>query len=333
MTLPTLRPEPPRDRHGRYLLDGRAWTRATTVVGTLKDLNGLIGWKRRMVLQGAALHPELLADVPELAADIEAAGDDWKAAKEAKAALDAVCDQAADVAGANRGSTNGTDAHTLSEWADAGRLDEVVHLATGSQLDDLRAYLTAMDGAGIIRPPEYIERIVINRTVESAGTLDRLVRLPDGRLLVADLKSQQTVDFGWLEICCQLAQYAHADHMIGPDGQLEPMPADLDQTVGLVMHAPVGAARCDLYLVDLITGWEAAQVAHRVRQLRAESKALGVPYRAAPVDNLGDPVLRLIADAQHPEALLGLWRDLNARGLWTDEHTAAASIRKALLTA
>jgi len=334
MPIPSLRPEPKRDHYGRYLIDGQAYTRATTVVGTLKDLNGLMNWKRRKVAEGLAVAPQLLRAIPDMAAEIEAAGDDWRSAKEAKARLDALCDQAADAAGANRGSKAGTEAHTLSEWADAGRLDEVKHLATEAELADLQAYLDAMDRNGIERPVEYIERIVINSTVESAGTFDRLVRLRDGRLVVADLKSQQSVDFGFLEIACQLAQYANADAMLSEAGDLVPLPDDLDLEVGLVMHAPVGSARCDLYLVDLVTGWEAAQVAHRVRQLRKASKALGRPFTSpppSPEDTRRH--LHLVRNAPHVESLKGLWRDLKGQGLWTDELTRAAAARRAELEA
>lgn len=340
--IPPMRPEPNRDHYGRYLIDGQAWTRATTVVGTLKDLNGLMEWKRRKVLAGVAANPQLLTqyrtELDEIADDKQ----NWRAAKEAKDALKNLCDLAADAAGANKGSKAGTEAHTLTEYADAGRLDEVKHLATESELRDLQAYLAACEKASLVRPPEFIERIVINSTVQSAGTLDRLVYLPDGRLVVADVKSQQSVDFGFLEMCTQLAQYANADGMLDPDtGDLEQMPEELDRSVGIVMHAPVGSGRCDIFLIDLEVGWEAARIAHRVRQLRKESKSYGrlyLPPAAAPaprpVTELSSTrLLRLIADAGHPQALVGLWEDPAAKAIWTEQHTQAAKARKAQLAA
>lgn len=333
--IPPMRPEPQRDRYGRYVLPDangrpRSWTRATTVVGTLKDLNGLIGWKRRKVAEGLALRPVLLKQVDAMVAAVEAASD-WRDARAAKAAFDELCDEAAHAAGADAGSEAGTQAHTLTEYADAGRLDEVRHLATESELADLTAYLNACYEASVIRPPEFIERIVVNSVTDSAGTFDRLVRLADGRLVVADVKSQQSVDFGWLEICCQLAQYANADGMVDPDtGDLVPLPADLDKTTGLVMHVPVGKATCDLYEIDLRVGWEAAQIAAEVRRLRSMSKSLGWPHTVR-TEPAGDRVLALIQSAAHPDALKALWRDLNPRGEWTDVHTRAAAARKAEL--
>lgn len=339
--IPGMRPEPQRDRYGRYVLQGpdgvtRSWTRATTVVGALKDLNGLIGWKRRKVAEGLAVNPGLLRAVPELAAQIEAA-ENWRAAKDAKATLDALCDEAASAAGADKGSEAGTQAHTLTEYADAGRLDEVCHLASEQELADLQAYLDCMDSAGILRPAEYIERIVVCSATDSAGTFDRLVYLPDGRLVVADVKSQKSVDFGFMEICCQLAQYANADGMIDDaTGELVPLPAELDKTTGLVMHVPVGEARCDLYEIDLTAGWDAAITAHKVRQLRALSKSLGRPYTPVPATASSDPALDqdlyLIRNATHPDALTALWRDLSARGCWSELHTETARARKAELS-
>lgn len=334
--IPSLRPEPQRDGYGRYLLPSpeggkAAYSRATTFVDTLKDKNGLIGWKQRMTAVGLARRPALVDVVLEIHEAIEDAGKDWKRAKPVKEEMAGVVEQLMHAAGANRGSLSGTEAHTLSEWDDAGRLAEVHHLATDAQTADLMAYRHAMDAAGIERPVRFIERIVINTVVGSAGTFDRLVRLPDGRLVVADLKSQQNLDFGFLEICCQLAQYAYAEWMVDGD-QLVPMPADLDRSVGIVMHAPVGAATCELYEVDLETGWQAAMVARDVRSLRKVSKTLGQRYRPQVVPYTGDErVMYLIRHAQTRESLVALWTE---RGnAWTDAMTKAAAYRAAELEA
>lgn len=337
--IPSMRPEPARDQYGRYRLPDlesgreRSWTRATTIAHTLDDEFHLTQWKRRMVLQGVATRPTLLDGVVELAAALAEAGDDWRAAKDIKRELDALCDSAATAAGADQGSKLGTLLHTITEYEDAGRFAEIGHLVPDELRLDLAAYVETMGAARILCPPEFIERIVVNSQVESAGTFDRLVRLPDGRLVVGDLKTQKSVDFGWLSIAIQLAEYAQADAMYDDEsGQLVPMPADLDTTVGVVMHLPVGKAACALYQIDLEAGWQAALAAHQVRQFRSASKALGRPYTPL-APGTGDRVLTLIAGAHHPEALAALWRDLNPQGLWTDAHTQAAAARKAQLLA
>jgi hypothetical protein len=332
--LPSLRPEPARNGYGHYLLPDpntgrtRAFTRATTLAHAISDEYQLTLWKRRMVAMGLALDSDALAQVAAIGEP---------ATRDDREALNELCDQAARAAGADKGSEAGTFFHTCTEWADVGRLDEIAHLIPAEIRADLDVYLNVMGKAGIRVRPESVERIVVNTTVEAAGTADRLpVELPDGRLVVADVKTQKTVDFGWLEIAIQLAEYVNADAMYDPTtAELVPMPEGLDKTVGLVMHCPVGKKQCNLYEVDLVAGWEAAQAAYHVRQLRQRSKAMGRPHvpRPAAVATAGadERLLYLIRHAGHPNALTALWRD--ARDEWTDTHTKAAAARKAELLA
>jgi len=336
--IPSMRPEPERDRYGRYVLPDPAtgrrqsWTRATTLKDALKDKEGLIGWKQRMAAVGLAKLPDLGEQVLQLHEQIEACGEDWRAAKEPKEALKGILAELHHAAGGDEGSERGTQAHTLTEYADAGRLDEVRHLATESELADLQAYLDCCDAAGIVRPPEWIERIVVNLEVGSAGTFDRLVYLPDGRLVCADVKSQQDFSFGFLDATAQMGQYVNADAMWDDETKSwVPLPAELDKKTGIIMHVPVGKATCELYEVDLEEGWESAQVAYQVREKRSRSKVMGWPYTPPKSAPQGDQFMQLIRSAGHPDALVALWRDLDGRGLWTPEHTKAAAARKAQL--
>lgn len=361
--IPSLRPEPERDRYDRYVLPDpagtgrRSWTRATTLASTLTDQYAIGKWRQRKVAEGLAVDRTMLDPVPALAAEIAAAGDDWKDAQQAKRELDAICAGAASLAGADDGADAGSDLHTLTEWYDVGRAYEVIGAATTEMTNDLVAYAEALRDASIVCPPEYVERIVINTEVDSAGTFDRLVRVPGvDRLVVADLKTQKSLAFGFLSMCLQLAEYAHAQFIVDPDtGELAPMP-EVETEWGLVMHLPVGSQTCTLYRIDLVTGWHAALVAHEVRRLRSLSKQLGAPYEphdggrrtehptpeltagSVPVEHPhpevtppGDRLMYLIRVAQHPAALIGLWESASARGEWTDAHTAAARARKAEL--
>lgn len=333
--IPSLRPEPPRDRYRRYLIPGpdgvtAAWSRATTVVKALKDETFLLDWRSRKTAVGAIAEPAIADRLCALDYLIEKHKNDWKRVKPLKEEAREHLETLLQAGGANDGRDRGTEAHSLSEWADVGRLDEVWHLATESQKDDLAAYLEAMALAGIERPVEYVEKVVLNLTVESAGTFDRLMRLRDGRLVVGDLKSQQNVDFGFLDIATQLAIYANADYIVGDDNELIPMPDELDKSVGIVMHAPVGMARCDLYEVDLEVGWEAAQTAYRVRAFRSQSKRMGRRYTAP--NHTEEQLLYLIEHAQTVESLEGLWAN-RLPGLWGGTHTEAARTRRAELTA
>jgi hypothetical protein len=339
--IPPLRPEPERNRWGQYVLPDangkkRGWARATTLAHAISDEYYLTLWKRRMVLQGLAVQPGLLENVAEMAAELE--HPDPEARKAAKDVLNGICDDAATAGGAGEGAKLGTLLHLITEYADFGRLAEIDHLIPDELRPDLDAYLATLDRLGIERPHAGIERIVVNSTVDSAGTLDRLVRVNGGPLTIGDLKTQKTIDFGFLEIAIQLAEYAYAESMWDEDrGVLVPMPA-VDQRTALVFHLPVGSATCTVYEVDLEAGWRAAQLAHEVRETRKQSKAMGRPWRppvAAQAAVGGDDhVLYLIRAAGHPDALVGIWRGHVQKGLpWTAQLNSAAALRKAQLTA
>jgi hypothetical protein len=329
--IPSLRPEPERDRWKRYRLPEpgtgqmRSWTRVTTLAGTLADEHNLTQWKRRMVLQGLATRPHLLDSVLDIVRELE--HHDPEARKQAKRVLDAICDDASDAAGAGDGARLGTRLHLITEWADAGRLDEILKLVEPELLDDLGAYLAALVRNGVDRPAEWIERIVVNSTVDAAGTLDRIVRVGGGLPMIGDLKTAKSLDFSAMEIAIQLATYANAEWMWDDaTGQLVPMP-EVDKETALVFHLPVGQADCTIYAVDLVAGWEAAQLAHKVRLTRKGGKAMKRPWHPP-----ASTVLRLIRTADHEEVLVGIWRDHVQKGRpWTSELNEAAAARKAQL--
>jgi hypothetical protein len=342
-TLRSMRPEPARDRSGKYLLphpvEGTtgAWERATTLAGMHEDHGSLEKWKLRKNLQGVATKPELLEAVLGLVAEVDTA-DGWRAAGPPKRALDRIAETACDIAGAYDGSTWGTLLHTITEWADAGRLDEVIEeiRSWGEQgeslLTDLDVYQKTMANNGLTCPPEYIERIMVNTKCNSAGTMDRLIRLPDGRLVVGDLKTQKDMDFGMLKIAGQLAEYAFADGLVTLDGtSIEPMPADLDPTMSIVMHLPVGKATCDLIVLgpqEMELGWSLAQHAAQTMWFRSIAKGVrGLPYDPSSVTTPAG-LLSEITYAESLEHLTAIWARVSSRRVWTDEHTAAAKSRK-----
>jgi hypothetical protein len=344
--VPTVRPEPERDESGLYLLPDprtgrkRAWTRATTVAHALSDEAKIEAWKRRKVAEGLAMvyegrasdeHDSMLADALELADAIRSCGDDYRAARTFKAGLDELVDQAADIAGANEGSAAGTDTHSLTEWWDTGRISEIE--VPIDMLADLAAYVDVMEAEEIGRPAEHVERIIVNVTCNCAGTYDRLLRLPDGRLVVGDLKTQKSVSFGWLEIAIQLAIYANADRVLDyATGELVDMPDDIDRETGIVIHLPVGSAEARLWEVDLTAGWEAALLAAKVLDTRKRTRGMGRPYARLNAPLTAEArLLALINGARSLAALTALWGDPDARAVWGDEHTAAARARRAAL--
>lgn len=275
-----VRPEPERDRWGRYLIPhpdtGKetAWTRATTFAKTVSDTFGLTKWELRMVALGLAKRPDLLAQVAGVLDP-----DD----RDAKKLLDGIAAQAKEAAGSTTRSNLGTALHTMTEHIDAGR-DFTVPEAHAADLDAYRAAV-----AGLHIDPAHIERIVTVPRYEVAGTLDRLVTLPDGRLVVADLKTGRSLA-GMAEYAIQLALYANAATMWDPTtGEHEPMP-EVDKEQALIIWLPAGEARCELHTVDIAAGWEMAQTCEVVRAWR-KRRDLSRPHDTTPADdpNVIDP--------------------------------------------
>jgi hypothetical protein len=309
--------EPQRDRYGRYLLPDpvtgrrRAYTRTTTLAKCLADTSALERWKQRMVATGLRRKPELLQQVEVYADD--------------RRALDDVCEQALQAAGAGDAAQAGTDLHSITEQVDLGTL--ALGDVPVDARPDVRAYVFALEKAGIEVIPDYVERLVVNTVVDVAGTFDRILRLKDGRLVIADLKTGKDLGYSWGDIAIQLSVYRNAAGMYDPetDGYVD-LP-DLDPNIGIVMHLPIGQGRCTLYEVDIDSGWQAAQIAQTVRTWRGR-KDLSAPV----LEYDGETVLLDAIDrADSVQALTELWSGSTDR--WTDRHTAAASARKTALLA
>lgn len=348
--LKTLRPDPKREhKTGRYLLpdpgtgDVVGWDRATTLAGLHEDHKALEKWQMRGVLEGVTYDPSLLAKVPDLVETIENATT-WRESKPAKDKLDQLAATAHDLAGGNDGNKWGTLLHTITEWADAGRLDEVLPEIKSwgeigeSLLMQVELYQKTMASNGLICPPEYIETICINTVCRSAGTMDRMILLPDGQLWIGDLKTQKSMGFGAvLKIAAQLAEYAFADALIRPDGSLAPMPPELVQTHALIMWLPVHGNECTLIELgpqEMEHGWALAQHAAQTLWFRQIADGVrGRPYDPSCVTTRAG-LLSEISHAESPAALTSIWRRYSPAqraALWTDAHTAAAQSRKAEL--
>lgn len=300
-----------RDRWGRPMIHPKpgakpvAYTRATTVAGTLDDQFGLTRWKQRMTALGIVARRDLLTALAATSTDD-------------KKALDALCEQAMEAAGASAAATTGTALHAFTERIDRGL--DLGHVPAEYEAD-LDAYQDTARRAGwIVRD---VEVFTVNHAFKIAGTADRVVEL-DGKRYIADVKTGSSVDFPH-SFAAQLAIYAHslpydieAGHSVGWD-----VPPETDK--GLIIWLPAGRGHCELKWIDLDAGWEAVRVARWVREWRAR-KDLTSPF-ALPEAN--DPVLAAIAAATSEADLSAVWAEHFGR--WTPEYTAAAAARKSSL--
>lgn len=262
MTITTTT-EIPRDRWMRPLItpvDGGTavpYTRVSTMAKALDDLNNLMAWKSRKVAEGLVRRPDLLTRIAGAIAN----GDpdtDWPT----KRALNDVCAEATEAAGATKGRSAGTGLHALTEAIDRGEEPLFVPDADQKRLD---AYRAAMAPYEVLD----IETFVVNDAVRAAGTFDRLVRCPDGRVMVADIKSGKSEAEYPLATTVQIATYANGCRYDPGTGARSPLHDDLDLSTGILIHLPPWGG-CEMVPLDIEKGWRAAQLAaeihHEVRK-------------------------------------------------------------------
>lgn len=129
-------------------------TRTTTFIDCIEDKAALSDWRSRMTLLGAAARPALLDAARQL--DPAAPAD--------KRRLNALAQQAQDIAGASVKRERGTHLHTLSERVDRG---EPLPLDTpDSDLSDMAAYLTKTS----VFEVKAVEKFVVVPELGTAGT-------------------------------------------------------------------------------------------------------------------------------------------------------------------
>jgi len=251
------------DHYGRYVLPHpetateQSWTRATTLAKAISDDWALKAWEGRMVASGLARRPDLIALAA--ATPIPVRGQDGYT--EGKRTLNEIVGRAKEAAKSSAGANIGSALHAATASLDRG---EEVTLPEPYQAD-LEIYRQTLWDQRI--DVLEIEQIVVLPSLGVAGTFDRIVSLPDVGPAIADLKTG-SVEYSWLEISIQLALYAHASHIWRADRrEYDPAPA-VNQARALVIHLPAGEARCDLYSVDIASGWEAAQLCGQIRDWR-----------------------------------------------------------------
>ena len=251
----------------RYVLpdpttgDAAKWTRVTTFCEAIDDGSGLTIWKLGLTVRGLVHNDALYTQA--------------KAEHDNDKALRAIAEEAHLFAGSKLSAAVGTALHTATEHYDLG---------TGHRPPDpwgahVDAWAAALAEHGIEILPAWIERTVVLPTLGVVGTLDRLVRLPDGRIVVLDVKTGK--DVRKANYAVQAAVYANATHAWTPDGY-EPMP-DVDKTTALIAHLSAIDGTCSIVSVDIAKGWEKAQVCALVREARSVA---GIFTKAKPAEKV-----------------------------------------------
>lgn len=291
---------------GRYVLPDpytgkeKHWTRVSTIAKVLQDSYHLDNWKLRMVAKGMGIRHDLVM----LAANLDV--------KEDRDELQEIASKAHEAAGGNVGANLGTALHGYVERMDAGEDLSRERMAPETRRS-LDLYHETMTRNGLVTDPRFMERVVLNSEYGIVGRLDRILTCPRFWSLpkIGDLKTQQTMDFGGLEIAIQLSLYAHADWMWNEEtGVWEPFP-EMDTETAIVMHLPAKEKSCEIWDVDIATGWQCVRLAMNVRKARKIGKRLMTPHR-------DDFQWRIkILDATSVDDLSAIWRDAQSSGEWS----------------
>lgn len=291
----SMQPDPERDRWGRYLILGQPHTRTTTFVKSASSTFTLNQWQQRMTVKGLTLRPDLLA----LAHGLDVKTD--------KQTLNSIAEQAKEAAGQKVAANLGSAYHAFSERLDAGliTLDDIPPIYRHR----LAQYQDVIRRAGLTTRPEWIERTTgvradqVSAALPVGGMLDRIWRLPNGELVIGDLKTGSDLSYGWGEITAQLAIYAHGVNTHGlfdwNRKEWENILRDRSGTAlnvrtdfAIVMHLPADGDGCTLYRVDLVAGWRRAQICGRVMALNKE-KDLAFPITVPDVVREEEPEVAL----------------------------------------
>lgn len=258
-----------RDGRPKIYLDGKGkyYSRVTNYIDVLDDKTKLVDWKLRKTLEGAAAMPLIIE---------EFGGIEDPDSNEGKRAGDKLVTRAMQQAGTDWRSELGTALHELSEDIDKGEDPFIPPEFEKS----MAAYVEATKDLEVLD----IEAFVVNDEVNSAGTFDRLVRVhgelaekvgvEPGTIVVADVKTFKTLEYGRGKVAMQIAIYARGkryDPVTHERTEITPL-GEVDLNVGLIIWLPSDPQPddplCAIVKVDIAAGWEAVLLAREVREHR-----------------------------------------------------------------
>ena len=243
----------------------------------LDDQTGLIDWAACQAAIGVIRSESARSDLYSLMNEF--AGDPWNS--DGKSRLKEAVWKARQAAGSETASSAGTEFHKYTESVDMeDRMPEFVKPELAVLL---RQYQRSMRESGLEMLAA--EVFAVQDELQLAGSMDRVVRLPDGssltridgtvedvsgRVVIGDLKTGKSDPAFSLSPTVQISVYSNSVQYSQKTGERWPVHPELDPTVGLLIHFPILTPnpQVRLYPLDLSFGWRAAQVAAEVKGVR-----------------------------------------------------------------
>jgi hypothetical protein len=190
-----------------YKIDGKKADGVTTLIGKGMPKPALPYWSAKSVAEHVADNLDTVAGMRDMGRD------------SIIAALKGVPWSQRDAA-----AKRGTEVHSLAEQLIHGAEVEVPDELAGH----VESYVKFLDEW---QPrPVLVEKTVAHRQWRYSGTFDSVLDLPDGRRVIADIKTSRSGIFA--ETALQLAAYRYAQVYLDDDGAEKPM-EDLKITGGL----------------------------------------------------------------------------------------------------
>jgi hypothetical protein len=288
----------PRDGLRRYLLPDiggdpnstKGRTRVTTVANTMESGYGLTIWRRRTVIRGMGLRPDLMARAG--AADPLDPGYDKL--------LDSIEAAAFEAGGGSAGSNLGSAQHHVFDR----------YFGKGETLDTIAEYFHA-DILAVERElavkkikllPGYNERVVYCRIYDRGGKIDAIAELEDGTFAILDWKTEKDpVEYPDGKTI-QLAYYGNSDAVMNYEThQFEAMPP-VRRDIALVVWCCPGSGEAKVLRVPIDLGWVGARVAEDNRAWRQQKIVISEYYPGTGMAPAVVPQAQITANAIATEA-------------------------------
>jgi hypothetical protein len=311
----------PRDGMRRYLLPDiggdpnstKGRTRVTTVAGTMENGYGLTIWRRRTVIRGMGLRPDLMARAG--AADPLDPGYDKL--------LDSIEAAAFEAGGGSAGSNLGSAQHHVFDR----------YFGKGEKLDTIAEYFHAdilavereLAAKGIKLLPGYNERVVYCRIYDRGGKIDAIAQLEDGTFAILDWKTEKDpVEYPDGKTI-QLAYYGNSDAVMNYEThQFEAMPP-VRRDFALVVWCRPGSGEAKVLRVPIDLGWVGARVAEDNRAWRQQKIVISEYYPGTGMAPAVVPQAQITTTSSQPYVSPEQLADLERQAAWAKQHPVAVS--------